>query len=168
MRAVSTNCSQLLAILTVVLALPGAALAETDAVQRLLDRVEIEEMMMRYTHALDDLDADAFVSVFTPDGVFELPGGDFRRGHDGLRTIVTERLDQERDAASLEHHVVTNSTLEFVADDEVRHVGYWLTIIGDMQNGFTVPAMGHYEDLIVKRDGKWLFESRKVVLPGMP
>jgi uncharacterized protein (TIGR02246 family) len=136
--------------------------------QRLLDRAEIEELMMRYTHALDGLDADAFVGVFTPDAVFELPGGDLRRGLDGIRTIITERLSQERDPALLEHHVVTNSTLEFVADNEVRHTGYWMTIVGDMQAGFTVPAMGNYEDLIVKHDGKWLFQSRKVVLPGVP
>ncbi len=37
-------------------------------------RGEIEEMMARYCHFMDDGDTDAWVGLFTPNGVFEIEG----------------------------------------------------------------------------------------------
>lgn len=146
----------------------SAGAADDDAVQRLLDKAEIEATLTRYTHALDALDADEYASVFAEDAVFELGDGQTRTGRAEIRSIIEEREGESLPASTLMHHVMTNATLEFINDREARHYAYWMTIVGDLSNGFTVPAMGHYEDVLVKRSGQWLIQTRKLVLPPQP
>jgi SnoaL-like domain len=38
-----------------------------------------------------------------------------------------------------------------------------MTILGDTDSGFRVASMGHYEDVLVKRDGHWLIKNRKLL-----
>lgn len=154
-----------LAAVSLLFVLPSAGRAEGRDIERYIARAEIEDLITRYTYAFDALDADAYVRTFTEDAVFDLGGGDVRKGRDGIRSIITERQAKPPDPATLEHHVITNSLIEFVADDRVHHRAYWLTIIGDFAHGFAVPAMGKYDDVIVKRNGEWLIESRRLVLP---
>lgn len=150
-----------------LMVLPATALpAEDAAIQRLIDKADIENVLMQYTYAFDQLDADGYVSVFTDDAEFDLGGGNVLKGKEAIRGLITSRQETPMPPEMLMHHIVTNSSFDFVADDEVHHYGYWITMTGDMQNGFTVPAMGHYEDVLVKENGRWLFQSRKLVLPG--
>jgi hypothetical protein len=64
--------------------------AESSALQKLIDRAEIEELVVRYVTALDTLDADAYEGVFAEDGVYELPGGVVHTGRAAIRKIVTD------------------------------------------------------------------------------
>jgi|GEM_PF-3605718 hypothetical protein len=32
----------------------------------------------------------------------------------------------------LMHHIITNSSYDFVSAGEVHHYGYWITMVGDM------------------------------------
>jgi uncharacterized protein (TIGR02246 family) len=148
-----------------LLSAPGFA-AESPAIQRLIDKSEIENLLMQYTYAFDQLDADGYVAIFTDDAEFDLGAGNVLKGKEQIRTLITSRQAEPQPEGVLMHHIVTNSSYDFVSDGEVRHYGYWITMVGDMQKGFTVPAMGHYEDLLVKQDGKWLIQTRKLVLPG--
>jgi hypothetical protein len=43
-----------------------------DRMRVLEDHLQIEQLLMRYAVALNTEDADAYVSMFTPDAVFEL------------------------------------------------------------------------------------------------
>lgn len=156
-------------VLVLALPLAGSA-ADPDAVQRLLDKAEIDAMLVRYTYALDQLDADVYASVFTEDAVFEQGADNVRHGRDEIKSIITGLLAsrREREAAgtavpALMHHVMTNPTLDFVSDAEAHHYAYWMTILGNADGEYRVAAMGHYEDVIVKRDGKWLISSRKLL-----
>lgn len=140
--------------------------ADNEAIQRLLDKDDIENLLMQYTHAFDQLDADGYVAVFAEDAEFDLGGGQVLKGREAIRTLITSRQAEPQVPGVLMHHIVTNSTYDFVSAAEVHHYGYWITMVGDMQKGFTVPAMGHYEDVLVKNNGRWLIKTRKLVLPG--
>jgi len=144
--------------------------AGSDALQRLLDKAAIEDVLVKYTRALDTLDADRYASVFTDDAVFEMRGGEIRKGRAEIRSIITSLQESraEREAAgtasaALMHHVMTNATLDVVSDREAHHYAYWMTILGDADNSYRVAGMGHYEDVIVKHDGEWLIQSRKLL-----
>jgi hypothetical protein len=52
------------------------------------DRIAVEDVMARYVWAVDSLDADGYVAVFTKDAVID-SNGNFSRGHDEIRKIVT-------------------------------------------------------------------------------
>jgi len=38
-----------------------------------------------------------------------------------------------------------------------------MTILGGADGKFNVASMGHYEDILVKRNGRWLIQSRKLL-----
>jgi uncharacterized protein (TIGR02246 family) len=176
MRSTRTVLAGALGGFVVALALAyatiGVGAVNDAAVQRLLDKAEIEDVLVRYTHALDTLDADKYASVFAEDAVFEQGAGQARRGRGEIRSIITglQQRRAERAAAatedapeSLMHHVMTNATLDIVDDREAHHYAYWMTIIGNTEDGFRVAAMGHYEDVLMKRDGHWLIQNRKLL-----
>jgi uncharacterized protein (TIGR02246 family) len=157
-------------VLTVFAMSSSVSGAESEAVQRLIDKAEIDALLVRYTHALDTLDAEQYANVFTDDAVFEMGNGETHRGRDEIGAIITDlkqsRMEREARGApvpALMHHVMTNGTVDFVNPSEAHHYAYWMTILGGGEEGFDVASMGHYEDVIVKRGGKWLIKSRKLL-----
>ena len=127
-----------------------------------------EELVVRYVHALDTLDADAYASVFTEDAVYETPMGVYE-GRAAIRKIVTD-LQANRARAEAEgreplalYHVMSNSSIELIDADEARHKSYAQTVRAADNGQFVVGFMGRYEDVIVKRDGRWQILSRKLV-----
>jgi hypothetical protein len=148
---------------------PRSASAEGDALQRLVDKDAINTVLVDYTHALDTLDADQYAGVFAEDAVFDM-GRETRTGRAQIRDVIVglQKSRDERTAAgtatpSLMHHVMTNETLEIVSATEARHYAYWMTILGGADDKFNVAAMGHYEDVLAKRNGHWLIQSRKLL-----
>jgi hypothetical protein len=158
----------LASLLTLVLTAPVAA-ADDAAVQTLLDRAEIEELVTRYVTGLDTLDADLYAGVFAEDAVFELPGGVVHRGRAAIRTIVTDLQDSRArnqaagtPSASL-YHVMANTSIEIVDASNARHRSYAQTVRAAEGGQFIVGFMGRYEDVLVKRDGRWYIQHRKLV-----
>jgi uncharacterized protein (TIGR02246 family) len=158
----------LASLLTLVLAAP-VALADDAAEQTLLDRAEIEELVTRYVTGLDTLDADLYAGVFAEDAVFELPGGVVHRGRAAIRTIVTDLQDSRArnqaagtPSASL-YHVMANTSIEIVDATNARHRSYAQTVRAAEGGQFIVGFMGRYEDVLVKRDGRWYIQHRKLV-----
>jgi uncharacterized protein (TIGR02246 family) len=151
------------------IAAAGSAHAQSADVQRqLLDRAEIEELVVRYVHALDTLDPEAYASVFTEDAVYETPMGVYE-GRAAIRKIVTD-LQENRARAEAAgtpplalYHVMSNSSIEIIDEDEARHKSYAQTVSAREGGQFVVGFMGRYEDVIVKRDGRWQIQSRKLV-----
>jgi hypothetical protein len=151
------------------LVLSNAAAAEDAAVQKLLDRAEIEELVTRYVTALDTRDADMYAGVFTEDGVYELPGNVVHRGRAAIRKIVTD-LQESRarnDAAGKPspslYHAMFNHAIELVDATHARHHCYAQTVRAAEGGEFIVGFMGRYDDELVKRDGRWYIQSRKLV-----
>jgi uncharacterized protein (TIGR02246 family) len=139
-----------------------------EIIRQLQDRAEIEELIARYVTALDTLDADAYASVFTEDAEYDVTGTVYE-GRAAIRKIVTD-LQASRarnEAQGIEsvplYHVMSNSSIELISDDEARHTSYAQTVRADENRQFVVGFMGRYEDVIVKRDGRWQIQSRKLV-----
>jgi hypothetical protein len=134
-------------------------------VQRLADRAEIYEVAMRYIEALDTRDADMYVSVFTPDAIYDIEG-QIVEGHAALRAIVTG-LQASRDRAIAEgrtvvdlYHSNLNSSIEIFNATEARYSAYWQTLrLGD-DNTMRIGGMGRIEDQMVKIDGEWKIQKR--------
>ena len=52
------------------------------------DRVGVEDVMARYVWAVDSLDQEGYVAVFTEDAVID-SNGSISKGHEEIRKIVT-------------------------------------------------------------------------------
>jgi len=168
MGARTLTASLWLITMPVWLAAGPAAAQTADLVRMLADRAEIEELVTRYVTALDGLDAEAYASVFAEDAVYDVTGTVYS-GRAAIRKIVTD-LQASRDRARAEgvpspalYHVMSNSSIEIVDEDEARHTSYAQTVRAAENGEFIVGFMGRYEDLIVRRDGRWQILSRKLV-----
>jgi uncharacterized protein (TIGR02246 family) len=130
------------------------------------DRAAIQNLVVKYTIALDTLDADMYASVFAEDAEFTF-GGNTYKGRDQIRKIVTD-LKARRAAAQTadapkSYHALSNTYIELVNDHEAHHRSYWQTITGPSSGPFTVGGMGRYEDTLVKRNGTWLIQKRQII-----
>lgn len=157
----------LISLISLPLAMAASA-QSSNAIQMLLDRAEIEELVTRYVTALDTLDAEAYANVFAEDAVYEVTGTVYE-GRAAIKMIVTD-LQASRDRARQEgrtspalYHVMSNSSIEIIDEDEARHTSYAQTVRAAENGQFIVGFMGRYEDVLVKRDGRWQILSRKLV-----
>src|SRR5215475_13619176 len=60
------------------------------------DRIAVEDVMARYVWAVDSLDADGYVAVFTDDAVID-SNGSISKGHAEIRKIVTGMIQRRDD-----------------------------------------------------------------------
>ena len=82
-----------------------------------------------------------------------------------------ERLIQRRDENKAKgvptsnlYHVISNVRITFPKAGEALHQSYWQTVRRDKDGKMTAAAMGRSEDRLVKRNGKWLIQSRKLTV----
>jgi hypothetical protein len=62
------------------------------------------------------------------------------------------------------YHVVSNVRITFPKPGEALHQSYWQTVRRDENGRMTAAAMGRSEDRLVKRDGTWLIQFRKLTV----
>ena len=133
------------------------------------DRIAVEDVMARYVWTVDSLDADGYVAVFTEDAVID-SNGNISRGHDEIRKIVTNLIQRRDDnkakglPASNLYHMVGNVRITFPKPGEAVHQSYWQTVRRGKDGTMIAAAMGRSEDRLVKRNGKWLIQSRKLTV----
>ena len=82
------------------------------------DRIAVEDVMARYVWAVDSLDADGYVAVFTEDAVID-SNGNISKGHEEIRKIVTSLIKRRDDnkakglPTSNLYHVISNVRITF-------------------------------------------------------
>jgi uncharacterized protein (TIGR02246 family) len=133
------------------------------------DRIAVEDVMARYVWTVDSLDADGYVAVFTDDAVID-SNGSISKGRDQIRQIVTgliKRRDENKakgvPTANL-YHVISNVRITFPKPGQALHQSYWQTVRRDKDGRMVAAAMGRSEDHLVKRNGQWLIQFRKLTV----
>ena len=133
------------------------------------DRISVEDVMARYVWAVDSLDADGYVAVFSDDAIID-SNGSISKGHAAIRKIVTGLIQRRDDnkakglpTANL-YHVISSPRITFPKPGEALHQSYWQTVRRDKDGRMIAAAMGRSEDRLVKRNGKWLIEWRKLTV----
>ncbi len=124
-----------------------------DRIRRLEDEQAIAQLRARYCHLLDDRHWDEFVELFTEDGRFS--GLETVQGRPALRAFF------ERFAAATPeyYHFCTNATVELAGDTATGRITLeYLSAV----NGVSYVSAGHYDDVLQRVGGRWLFESRTI------
>jgi hypothetical protein len=135
------------------------------------DRSMIEDLQARYMFALDFQDADTFASTFSKDGVL-ISGAGEMRGHDAIRDfiIIKYRKSTEERAAkdtsglrpAAGRHNISNIVIKINGDKAIGRA-YWFHMgNNNPKRSAALDAFGHYEDEMVKIDGKWFFSKRRI------
>ncbi len=92
------------------------------------------------------------------------------KGHAEIRKVVTDLL--ARQAANRAegkppgnlYHVISNERISFTSPTEALYQSYWQTLRKGEGNRYIAGGFGRSEDRLVKRGGKWLIQSRKLVV----
>ena len=131
------------------------------------DRVEIEDLMWRYTRALDTGNGEAYAAVYTPDGEFTA-GATSSKGKEALMKLVGGARPAAAGAAPAArppmYHMTANHRITFIDKDHARVEAYYLTAsaAGGQETPLRVLAVGRSVDELVRLNGKWLIKSRNV------
>ncbi len=156
------------AVLTALLVVPALVTAQENLGTN-EDRIAVEDVMARYVWTVDSLDADGYVAVFTEDAVID-SNGSISKGHEEIRKIVTSLMKRRDDnkakglpTANL-YHVISNVRITFPKPGEALHQSYWQTVRRDKSGAMIAAAMGRSEYRLVKRNGKWLIQSRRLTV----
>lgn len=119
------------------------------------DHIAIQALLYRYAWALDTGDVEAFVAVFSREGVlvwdaFEAP--EQWRGHGELRAFAEDLRDLPS-TAGRQHHV---ANVLATGGHGVATVKAYVTVhLRQAEAPHPVTVMGWYEDECVLEDGEW-------------
>ncbi len=133
------------------------------------DRAAVEDIMARYVWAVDSLDPEGYVAIFTQDAIID-SNGNISEGHEEIRKIVMSLIQRRDDnkakglPISNLYHLISNVRITFPRPGEALHQSYWQTVHRDKDGKMTAAAMGRSEDRLVKRNGKWLIQMRKLTV----
>jgi hypothetical protein len=119
--------------------------------QRLEDRAELRELTVRYCFAVDDMDWDGLLELFTDQA--ELSGA-------AGREDVVQLLRSIRSTYGRTVHTATGQTLSFTDDDHASGVvasRAELDIAGQ-----TVHCAMRYIDDYERQRGRWCFSRRRI------
>jgi len=129
------------------------------------DKLEILDLIGRYSHGADGNEPSAYADVFTEDGVFQGRSGQpdeiIHRGRDEILAFVTG-VHAQRGNRQSRHHQSTTIFLEMTAD-RAKTRTYLLTTATTPEG--ETPQVGLtsiYEDEIVRTDKGWRIKYREI------
>jgi hypothetical protein len=140
------------------------------------DRAEIENLSVRYMVAVDAGDTgdiETVMATWADDGVLDWVGG-VEHGKAAIRKAMSNfggsrKVDIPEGATSRPrtHHQIVNHVID-VNGNTAKSTAYWFAITNNTpQKDVQLLYFGHYEDELVKVNGKWLFKTRKVYNESM-
>ena len=126
------------------------------AIQELMDRIAIRDVMIRYARGLDRRDFDLVASCFTDDAYAQYSDNK----NTGLENIVS-RLRRSVSRFQSSTHFMGDQSIEIIGDTaevETYAIDYLLYTV----DGTLYQSMGglRYQDTMVRGDGLWKISHR--------
>jgi hypothetical protein len=144
-------------------------------VQRLEDLEEIRALFLEYGTCLDGKQFAAMAALWAEDGQIvnsQGAGAGQARGPRAIEALMNSMLGSDLALEpGGEFHVFANPDVEVeVGADRATSRVMWLYFTADDDGWPQLGQMGHYEDVLIREDGRWRFESRDwprdVGIPG--
>ncbi|MEO8315113.1 MAG: nuclear transport factor 2 family protein [Pseudomonadota bacterium] len=132
------------------------------------DRAEIENLSNKYMVAVDAGDIETVMSTWADDGVLEWVNG-VEKGKAAIRKAMSNfggarKVDIPEGATSRPRtrHQIINHVID-VTGNTAKTTAYWFALTNNTpQKDVQLLYFGHYEDDLVRVNGKWLFKKRHV------
>jgi hypothetical protein len=123
------------------------------------DYAELQHLTSRLNQGADSHDADLWVSLWTPDGVWTNQEGRSHVGHAGLREYRRARR-AELDGRTDIRHWTNSLSITPTAEGATGRSYYMMMRIST--NPPTPVSAGHYDDVYVKTSNGWRIKSRTI------
>jgi hypothetical protein len=121
--------------------------------ERLLDRQDILDCLIRFCRAMDRFDRELFLSAFHPDAV--IAAGPFVGGAAALYEWASKLHEQGQSST---HHNLLNHSCDI--DGEVAHTETYYLFVGRNRDETNWISGGRYIDRVERRDGSWKIALR--------
>jgi len=115
---------------------------------------EVRAAIAGYARALDDGHTDVVVGLFHPDGVVDIAGVGIFTGHEAIHAAYSGFTPRHPQL-----HLVSNTLITYGIGDGVTATSD-LLFLACGRSGWTVRAVGRYDDVLSHRDGAWRFDRR--------
>lgn len=119
-----------------------------------IEKLAIQELFARYAHAVDNLEVEAWVQCFTPDGVFQVANRAMR-GAAALRGYAEVHVKEIRC-----RHMMGNFLYDIHGNEATGQCSMLATLA--TAGGYKIFAQGRYVDRLVKHNGQWKIARRRV------
>ncbi len=128
--------------------------------QAISDRIEIEELLVRYSRALDHRDFDALQGLFTADAEFDAGSLGHPTGPEAIRAMIEGTLT----GLDATQHLVGKSLVELDGDEARVHTYLISQHIREATPGPVSHYFlgGEYADRVVRTPEGWRFASRRL------
>ncbi|MDH3740992.1 MAG: nuclear transport factor 2 family protein [Hyphomicrobiales bacterium] len=130
--------------------------------RRLVDRQEIEQVLIAYCIHLDRMDLAALAGLFTDDCHVDY-SDDPRLKSNGAADLA-KSLERMWRWARTSHHL-SNVVIEFDGADAASVTSY-VYAWHERADGSTATIMGQYDDRLVRQSDTWLIARRRMVMNG--
>ena len=161
-----SNILSYAAVTTVAILLltaPATAIAEDKIVtqETLLDRIQIEDMLIRYYVDISSGSGHNLAKNFTEDAVFDV-NGMIASGREAIAKMYGG-LDEENAHVGSRLHMLLNNPIISVDGDTAKVWAIWSGILNeDISKPPVMVDQGREYSELVKRDGRWYFKKRYI------
>ena len=131
----------------------------TMSIEEISDRLEIQDLFVRYTYALDTQDWDAFDDIFTPDALVDYSA---MGGNVGDRAATKQYLRETMVMFPSYQHMTSSSTITVTGDTaEAKTICHnpMVMPLGDEKVQVFYCGLW-YVDELVRTDAGWRIKSR--------
>lgn len=152
-------------LLVATLLSPAIARAQQSTatrIQRLEDIEEIRTLLTDYGRYLDAHDLVAYSHLFAADGEW-VGGFGTGKGPAGIQALMEKNLGVAMKAKpGSTYHLLTNFLIT-VQGDTATAWSRWNFVVTSADNRPSILYGGHYDDTLVRENGRWKFERRAAV-----
>ncbi|HZR83350.1 MAG TPA: nuclear transport factor 2 family protein [Candidatus Binatia bacterium] len=128
------------------------------------DRDEILDLIYGYAERLDEGDFEAVADLFAEATFRSDRRPEVRRGRDEVLAVYRSTVATYEGKPSTKH-VTTNAIVEIAADGASASANSYFTVFQARPELSLQPIIaGRYRDRFVKRDGRWRFADRLVLM----
>ena len=140
---------------------PQAGNSFAARVQRLEDIERIRTLLTDYGRLLDAHDLAGYSKLFAEDGAW-VGGFGSAKGPAAIQALMEKNLGvAPRNKPGSTFHLLTNFEIE-VKGDTATAWSRWTFVVTGADNKPSPMYAGHYDDTLVRENGKWKFKRRVV------
>ena len=121
------------------------------------DRLAIRELIEHYCNAVNQRDAALWGANWAEDSEWNLPVVPGMESVKGKAAIVAAWVESMR-LFPFVNMMAMPGTIH--VDGDVAHVRSYTSEVAVMQDGTELRPRGQYDDVVVKQNGRWLFQRR--------
>ena len=126
------------------------------------DELAVRNLVARVAQFADGPDVDAYVSLFTPDAVWDMPGAP-RQGHDEIRAgSMARRAAGQIGPGSNTRHVVSTIAVR-VHENHAVADSVWQFYV-DTASAPKLQLMGTYHDECRRQGQEWKLAHRQITI----